>query len=201
MIDNSLNIPVLHQECFSVEDNNYITVLNKEVERLMELNPDCWGKLNTSDDTWSTYPINKDILFNNEIFDQVSIKIKDIILQYAMSVKADTQRHQVHLLDSTIYVSHSNLKPYFKSDDSQHFVGYLFLHAENSAGNIIIKNPLAPKRHFHHNGGSPLQEYFIRETSTGDVVILPSHIEHKMSDFSKKTSNELRVVEFGITVA
>jgi len=199
MIDNSLNVPIMHQNFFNDDDTNYIKILNKEVDRLMQLNDDCWGRLDTNDDTWSSYPINKDILFNNDIFDILSNKVKDTILQYAMGVRADTQRHQVHLMDSSIYVYGSNPKKDFVSEDSQHFTGYIFLSAEGHAGNLIIKNPIAPKKRFYHNGDSPLREYFIKQVNTGDLVILPSHIEHKMSDFSEES--ELRTVEFSVTVA
>ena len=47
MIDNSLNIPILHKECFSENGKNHIKILNKEVERIIEINPDCWGYLTT----------------------------------------------------------------------------------------------------------------------------------------------------------
>lgn len=199
MIDNSLNVPIFHVSYFENDRENHINILNKEVDRLMELNPDCWGWLGTSDTTWSTAPINKDILFNNEIFDTVSNRLKDTILQYGMSVRADTQRHQVHLMDSSIYVYGSNPRSDFVSDDSQHFTGYLFLMADGPAGNMIIKNPTAPKKTFYHNGDSPLREYYIKQVKTGDLMILPSHIEHKMTGYSE--DNKLRTVEFGITVA
>jgi len=199
MIDNSLNVPIMHQNFFGDDDTNYLKILNKEVDRLMDLNDDCWGRLDTADDTWSSYPINKDILFNNDIFDMLSNKVKDTILQYAMGVRADTQRHQVHLMDSSIYVCKTNPKSNFVSDDTQHFTGYVFLSAEGHAGNLIIKNPIAPVKRFHHNGDSPLREYFIKQVNSGDLVILPSHIEHKMSDFGD--TDELRTVEFGVSVA
>lgn len=201
MIDNSLNIPIFHSSYLhnDNDDENQIDILNKEIDRLIQLNNDCWGKLGTSDNTWSSYVINKDILFNNNVFDFVSNKLKNTILQYAMGLRADTQRHQVHLMDSSIYVYGSNPRIDFVSDESQHFKGYLFLKADGPAGNLIIKNPAAPKKRFHHNGDSPLREYYIKQVSTGDLVILPSHIEHKMSDYSE--DNELRTVEFGITVA
>jgi len=199
MIDNSLNIPIFHSSYFENDRENYVDILNKEVDRLIELNSDCWGRLGTSDDTWSSSPINKDILFNNEIFDAVSNRLKDTILQYAIGVRADTQRHQVHLMDSSIYAYGSNPKKNFVSDDSQHFIGYLFLRANGPAGNLIIKNPASPKKTFHHNGDSPLREYCIKQVKTGDLVILPSHIEHKMDDYSE--DDELRTVEFSITVA
>jgi len=200
MIDNSLHIPIMHQNFFSDDDNtNYLKVLNKEVDRLVELNDDCWGRFDSPNDTWSSYSINKDILFNNDIFDTISNDIKDAILQYTMGVRADTQRHQVHLMDSMVKLSKSNPKKDFVSDDSQHFVGYVFLASEGHAGNLIIRNPLAPKKRFHHNGDSPFREYFIKQVTSGDLVILPSHIEHKMSDFSN--DSEFRFVEFGVTVA
>jgi len=200
MIDNSLHMPIMHQNFFNDGDNtSYLTILKKEVDRLVELNDDCWGRLDSPNDTWSSYSINKDILFNNEIFDTISDKVKDAILQYAMGVRADTQRHQVHLMDSMIKVSKSNPKKDFGSDDSQHFTGYVFLASEEHAGNLIIRNPIAPKKRFHHNGDSPLREYLIKQVISGDLVILPSHIEHKMSDFSNKS--ELKFVEFGVTVA
>jgi len=199
MIDNSLHVPILHRYFFNEEDNSYINVLNKEIDRLMDLNGDCWGRLDTENDTWSSYPINKDILFNNPVFDDASNGVKDIINQYAMSVRADTQRHQIHMIDSSIYVCGSNPKKQYTFDDSQHFVGYIFLKAEEQSGNLIIRNPVAPKRRLHHNGDSPLREYFIKQVNTGDIVILPSHIEHKMTDFSE--NSELRFVKFGITVA
>jgi len=200
MIDNSLHMPITHQNFFSDDDiTNYLTVLNKEVDRLVELNDDCWGRLDSPNDTWSSYPINKDILFNNEIFDAMSDKVKNAILQYAMGVRVNTQRHQVHLMDSMIKVSKSNPKKDFVSDDCQHFTGYVFLAAEGHAGNLIIRNPIAPKKRFHHNGDSPLREYLIKQVTSGDLVILPSHIEHKMSDFSHEA--ELRFIEFGVTAA
>jgi len=199
MIDNSLNVPIFHSSYFDNDRENYIDILNKEVDRLMELNSDCWGRLGTSDDTWSSSPINKDILFNNEIFNSVSYRLKDTILQYTLGVRADTQRHQVHLMDSSIYVYKSNPRTDFVFEDTQHFTGYLFLKANGTAGNLIIKNPNAPKKRFYHNGDSPLREYYVKQITTGDLVILPSHIEHKMSDYNEDT--ELRTVEFSITVA
>jgi hypothetical protein len=198
MIDNSLNVPIFHSHYFE-NDKKYLTILNKEVDHLVESNDDCWGRLDTSDDTWSSYAINKDILFNNEIFDVISNKLKDTILQYAMSLRTDTLRHQVHLMDSSIYVSKSNPKKQFESNDSQHFTGHFFLKADDLAGNIIIKNPIAPKNTFRHTGESPLREYYIKEINTGDLIIFPSHIEYKMTDFDK--NNELRMITFGITVA
>lgn len=189
----------MHQSFLGDDDTNYIEILNKEVERLIDLNDDCWGRLNHPKDTWSSYAINKDILFNNSVFDTVSGKVKDIILQYTMGVRADVQRHQVHLMDSSVQVSKSNPKKEFKLDDSQHFVGYVFLAAEGHAGNIIVRNPIAPKRIFHHNGDSPLRQYLIKEIAVGDIVIIPSNIEHKMSDFSN--DSELRFIEFGVVVA
>lgn len=199
MIDTSLNIPIFHSSYFDDDDDNHITVLNKEIDRLIDHNNDCWGRLNTSNDTWSSYPINKDVLFNNDIFYDISKRLKDTILQYMIGVRADTQRHQVHLNDSSIYVYNSNRNNIFFKDESQHFTGYLFLKAEKTSGNLIIKNPIAPKRTFHHNGDSPLREYYIKQVNTGDLILLPSHIERKMSDHSKDT--QLRTVEFGITVA
>lgn len=198
MIDNSLNIPLFHSSYFSDDETDHIGTLNAEIDRLMELNNDCWGRLNTSDDTWSSYSINKDILFNNDVFDPISNRLKDTILQYAMGVRIDTQRHQVHLMDSAIYVCRSNPKRDYVSDDSQHFTGYLFLNADGPAGNLIINNPLAPKRRIHHNGDSPLREYYMKQVNTGDLIILPSHIPHKMMDYN---NTELRTIEFGITVA
>jgi len=200
MIDNSLHMPIMHQNFFGDNDNtNYLMILNKEVDRLVELNDDCWGRLDSPNDTWSSYSINKDILFNNEIFDTISNDVKNAILQYAMGVRADTQRHQVHLMDSSVQLSKSNPKKEFDSNVSQHFTGYVFLVAEGHAGNLLIRNPIAPKKRFHHNGDSPLREYLIKQVTSGDLVILPSHIEHKMSDFSDES--ELRLVEFGVTVA
>lgn len=199
MIDNSLNVPIFHTPYFENDENNYINILNKEIDRLMELNDDCWGRLDTKNDAWSSCAINKDILFNNEVFDPISYRLKDTILQYAIGVRVDSQRHQIHLMDSAIYVYGSNPKSDFTSSDCQHFTGYLFLKAEKSAGNLIIRNPVAPNKKFHHNGDSPLREYYIKQVNTGDLLILPSHIEHKMADYSE--TNELRIIEFSITVA
>jgi len=200
MIDTSLHVPIMHQNIFSDDDNtNYLITLNKEIDHLIKLNANCWGKLDSPQDTWNSYSINKDILFNNDVFDEISNKVKDIILQYAMGVRADTQRHQVHLMDSSIQLSKSNPKKDFDSDNSQHFTGYVFLSSEGHAGNIIVRNPIAPKKRFHHNGDSPLRDYLIKQVTSGDLVILPSHIEHKMSDFSDEF--ELRFIGFGVTVA
>jgi len=200
MIDNSLHVPVMHQNFFNDDDDaSYLTVVQKEIDRLIELNDDCWGRLDNADHVWSSYAINKDILFNNEIFDKISNKVKDAILQYAMGVRANTQQHQVHLMDSSICVSKFNPKDDFRSDNSQHFTGYVFLTAEGHAGNLIIRNPIAPKKRFHHNGDSPFRDYIIKQVTSGDLVILPSHIEHKMVDFS--VESELRFVEFSVTVA
>jgi len=198
MIDTSLHIPIHHQNYFEEENEKYLNVLNKEVDRLISLNDDCWGRLDTKEDTWSSYPINKDILFNNDIFDALSVKLKDTILQYAMALRADTLRHQVHLMDSSIYVCRSNPKSDFTTDDSQHFIGYLFLKANKVEGNVIIKNPFAFPNRFHHTGESPLREYLIKPVTSGDLLIVPSHIEHKMADFE---DGDLRYVRFNITVA
>lgn len=190
----------MHLNYFSDnDDTNYLTVINKEVDRLIELNDHCWGRLDNADDTWSSYTINKDILFNNDVFDDISNKVKSTILQYAMGVRADTQRHQVHLMDSSVQVSKSNPKKDFGSNDSQHFTGYVFLAAEGHGGNLIIRNPFAPTKRLHHNGDSPLREYLIKQVTSGDLVILPSHIDHKMSDFSGES--DLRFIEFSVTIA
>lgn len=199
MIDNSLSLPIFHKSLLESYDKTHFTVLNKEVERLMSVNKDCWGRLDTNEDTWSSYPLNKDILFNNDIFNDISSCIREHILQYAMGVRADTQSHQVHLMDSSIYVCKSNPRREFSCDLSQHFIGYLFLQAEGNAGNIIIKNPFAPKKKFFHDGSSPLREYLIKHIDTADLLILPSHVEHKMSDFMD--NEELRTIQFSLTVA
>ena len=204
MIDNSIHLPILHRNFFEDEDDKtYIKILNKEIDRLIDLNDDCWGRLDTKDDTWCSYRINKDILFNNDIFEAVSYKLKDAILQYTMGVRSDTQRHQVHLVDSCVFSSRSNPYPDFKSDDSQHFRGILFLQAEKTAGNVIIKNPFIPPRiKFHHTGDGPFREYFVSSNKTGDLMIFPSHVEWRMADFTNDDgSKDLRFVTFNVTVA